>query len=140
MVKQNFKKFMPIKATTQQTVLDENNGTTIVTCFSPASNDSLIYSFSIYNSENVIHYLNIYYKLGSNQSEPFTQIKIPALAGADGDTSPRKEAIDELNIYNASNIVSHVLVPYNWKIQCNLTTNPSAGNKVVLLLSGQDYG
>ena len=61
MAKKNFKTFMPIRANNQRVVLDENNGTSKVTAFTPATEDSLIYSISLYNSEGVTHYLNIYY-------------------------------------------------------------------------------
>lgn len=139
MAKKNFKTFMPIRANNQRVVLDENNGTSKVTAFTPATEDSLIYSISLYNSEGVTHYLNIYYNK-SGVSEPFTQIEIPASVGTDGTNSPRKEAIDEMNSQNSGDGNQFLLIPAAWTLECNLVSLPSAGNKVVVLFSGQDFG
>lgn len=139
MAKQNFKTFLPIRANNQRVVLNENNATTKVIAFSPSPEDSLIYSISLYNSENVIHYLNIFYE-NSGVSEPFTQIEIPASVGTDGTNSPRKEAIDEMNSQNSGDGNQFLLIPASWTLECNLVSLPSAGNKVVVLFSGQDFG
>lgn len=136
--KTNFYNFVPRKARNNRTVFDNSNGQTQTTLFTPDPKDSIIYSISVYNSEDIKLKLNLFYSIDS-VVEPFVQVEISNLAGAVGGTNPRQELITELNSQLTVEGNEYLLLPANCSLVGSLETLPTGSNKVIILIAAQDF-
>lgn len=138
--KENFKNFLPVVARFDRAIFDNANGTSPKTLVTASNYDTIIYSIAAFSDDSSDLTLVFSYNDGA-ASEPFEQVVITANAGNDASTpTERLELIETLNARTDSNNNSYLLLPSGWSLEANLTSAPAAGQKVVILCSGEDFG